>query len=77
MLDLALRATYRGEFRAKRATLQEAKEEATTGLEAARSRRARREDFERDKEALLEYYARLVPEDLDGLTSQQRRALYG
>ena len=25
---------------------------------------------------MLEYHARLVPEDLDGLTSEQRRALY-
>ena len=45
-------------------------------LEAARARRARREDFERDKEALLEYHARLVPDDLDGLTPEQTRTLY-
>jgi hypothetical protein len=38
--------------------------------------RARFESFERDKEALLEYHARLVPEDLDGLTPEQRRTLY-
>jgi hypothetical protein len=25
---------------------------------------------------LLEYHARLIPDDLDGLTSEQRRALY-
>jgi hypothetical protein len=31
------------------------------------------EDFERDKEALLEYHARLVPEDL---APEQRRTLY-
>ncbi len=43
---------------------------------AARSRRERLEDLERDKEALLEYHARLVPEDLDGLTSEQRQTLY-
>src|SRR5829696_5504373 len=49
---------------------------ATTGLEGARSRRSRLEDFERDKEALLEYHARLVPEDLDELTPEQRRTLY-
>jgi hypothetical protein len=45
-------------------------------LEAVRGRRGRLEDFKRDKEALLEYHARLVPEDLDGLTSEQRRTLY-
>ena len=61
---------------AKSAALQEAKEAATTGLKAPRSRWSRLEDFERDKEALLEYHARLVPEDLDGLTPEQRRTLY-
>ncbi len=61
---------------AKSAAFQEAKEAATTGSEAARSRRSRLEYFERDKEALLEYHARLVPEDLDGLTPEQRRTLY-
>jgi hypothetical protein len=40
------------------------------------TRRARYESFERDKEALLKYHARLVPEDLDGLTPEQRRTLY-
>jgi hypothetical protein len=58
------------------AALQENREAAKAGLEAARLRRSRREDFERDKEALLEYHARLVPEDLDGLASEQRRTLY-
>jgi DNA invertase Pin-like site-specific DNA recombinase len=64
------------EFRAKSAVLQEANEKATINLEAVRSRRARVEDFERDKEALLEYHARLIPEDLDGLTPEQRQTLY-
>lgn len=64
------------QFRAKRAALQEAKEDAATGLEAARSRRSRLEDFERDKEALLEYHARLVTEDPDSLTPEQRRGPY-
>ena len=61
---------------AKSAAFQEAKEAATSGSEAARSRRSRLEDFERDKEALLEYHARLAYEDLDGLTAEQRRILY-
>ena len=77
LLDLHLEGDISTEqFRAKRAALQEAKEYATTGLEGARSRRSRLEDFERDKEALLEYHARLVPEDLDELTPEQRRTLY-
>ncbi len=61
---------------AKSAAFQEAKEAATTGSEAARSRRSRLGDFDRDKEALLEYHARLVPEDLDVLTPEQRLTLY-
>ena len=77
LLDLRLEGDIRAEqFRAKSAALQEAREAATAGLEAARARRSRHEDFERDKQALLEYHARLVPEDLDNLTSEQRRELY-
>ncbi len=77
LLDLRLEGDITAEqFRAKSASLQEAREAATTGLQAARSRRSLREDFERDKEALLEYHTRLVPEGLDGLTPEQRRDLY-
>ena len=77
LLDLRLEGDITTErFRARSATLQEAKEAAAANLEAVRSRRASREDFERDKEALLEYHARLVPEDLDGLTPEQVRDLY-
>ena len=77
LLDLRLEGDITAEqFRAKSATLQEAREAATAGLEAARARRARREDFERDKEALIEYHTRLVPDDLDNLTSEQRSDLY-
>ncbi len=77
LLDLYLEGDIATEqFRAKSAVLQEAHEKATVNLEAVRSRRARVEDFERDKEALLEYHARLIPEDLDGLTPEQRQTLY-
>ena len=77
LLDLRLEGDIPAErFRARSVALQEAKEAATTNLQAARSRRSRREDFERNKEALLEYHASLVPEDLDGLTPEQRRTLY-
>jgi hypothetical protein len=77
LLDLRLEGDITAEqFRAKSGALQEAREAATASLEAARARRSRREDFKRDKEALLDYHARLVPEDLDNLTSEQRRNLY-
>jgi hypothetical protein len=70
LLDLCLEGDITAEqFRAKSTAFQE-------NREAARLRLSRREDFERDKEALLEYHARLVPVDLDGLASEQRRTLY-
>ena len=77
LLDLRLEGDITAEqFRAKSAAFQENREAAKAGLEAARLRRSRREDFERDKEALLEYHARLVPENLDSLASEQSRTLY-
>ena len=77
LLDLRLEGDITTEqFRARSDALRETKGAATAGLKAARARRSRREDFERDKEALLEYRARLVPEDLDGLSPEQRRTLY-
>jgi hypothetical protein len=45
----------------------------------AQASRCETVDSERNedlKEALLEYHARLVPEGLDGLASEQRRNLY-
>jgi len=77
LLDLRLEGDITTEqFRARSGALRETKEAATAGLEAARARRSRCEDFERDKAALLEYHARLVPKDLDHSTSEQRRDLY-
>ena len=77
LIDLHLEGDISTEqFREKRIALQETKEAGKADLEAARSRRARFESFERDKEALLEYHACLVPEDLDRLTPEQRRTLY-
>lgn len=70
LLDLCLEGDITAEqFCAKSTAFQE-------NREAARLRLSRREDFERDKEALLEYHARLVPEDLDRLAFEQRHTLY-
>ena len=77
LLDLRLEGDITAQqFREKSAALQEAKSAAAAGLEAARTRRERRGGFERDKRALLDFHARLIPEDLDGLTPEQRRDLY-
>jgi hypothetical protein len=54
LLDLHLEGDISTEqFREKCTTLHKAKEAAKANLKAARSRRARFESFERDKEALL------------------------
>ena len=72
LLGLRLEGDMTAErFRDKSAAL-ESRKVATAGLEAARSRRSRREEFERDKEVLLEYHACLVPENL---APEQRHAL--
>jgi site-specific DNA recombinase len=61
------------------AKLRELGEQRTTAereLDALRLRRVRLEDLERDKETLLEDYARMVPEALDELTGEERHQVY-
>ena len=45
-------------------------------LEDLNLRRSRLEDLERDKETLLKEYARMVPEELDELTGEERHQVY-
>ncbi len=56
--------------------LEETRKTAERGLEAARSRRERIEQLERDKDALLQWYAGLVPEALDALSPEGRHHVY-
>ena len=58
------------------AELKETQETAGRELEALRSRRKVLEDLERDKDALLEHYAQLVPSALDNLTALERHQVY-
>jgi site-specific DNA recombinase len=58
------------------ADLEETREAAERELEALRSRRKVLEELERDKDALLEHYARMVPAALDDLTAEERHQVY-
>ncbi len=64
------------ELRAKLAELEEIRETAERELQTLKHRQRHRAELERDKDAVLEYYARLTPEVLDGLTSEERHRFY-
>jgi hypothetical protein len=46
-------------------------------LKAIRGRKAALEELERDRDALLESYAGMVPDALDSLVPEDRRRVYG
>jgi site-specific DNA recombinase len=56
--------------------LEETRKTAERELEALRSRRERIEELERDKDALLESYAGMVPEALGSLSPEERHQVY-
>jgi len=58
------------------AELEETREVAERELETLRSRRKVLEKLEQDRDALLESYARMVPEELDRLTAAERNHVY-
>ena len=64
------------ELRAKLTTLEETRRMAQRELEALQSRKERFAELEHDRDALLEQYAGLVPEALDGLNAEDRHQLY-
>ncbi len=64
------------ELRAKLAALEETREAAKGELEVLRGRREEVEELERDRDALLESYAQMVPEGLDSYTAEDRRWAY-
>jgi site-specific DNA recombinase len=59
------------------AVLDETRATAERELEALQGRRKVVEELERDRDALLEYYAGMVPEALEKLTGEERRQVYG
>ena len=58
------------------AALEEARRTAERELESLRRHKERVEQMERDRDAVLDYYATLAPEALDSLTSEERHHLY-
>jgi site-specific DNA recombinase len=56
--------------------LEEARKTAERELRNLKSQQEFIEELERDKEALLDYYAALTPEALDALTAEERHQLY-
>jgi hypothetical protein len=56
--------------------LEETRRTTERELASARGYREALENLERDKEALLEHYARIAPEALDSLSSEERHNLY-
>jgi polyhydroxyalkanoate synthesis regulator phasin len=56
--------------------LEETRKTAQRELEALRGRRERIEEMERDRDALLDNYARMAPEALNELTPPERHQVY-
>ena len=59
------------------AELEETRMTAEEELAAIRGRKEILEELERDRDALLESYAKMTPEALDALTPEERRQVYG
>jgi site-specific DNA recombinase len=64
------------ELRSKLAILEETRDAARRELSTLKERRERIEHLEQDANALLEHYASMVPEALDGLTPEERHRIY-
>jgi site-specific DNA recombinase len=58
------------------AELEDTRQTAEEELQTLRSHREVLAQLERDKEALLKSYARMVPEELDRLTAEERHQVY-
>jgi site-specific DNA recombinase len=64
------------ELRAKLVALEETCKMAQQELEALAQRQEKLQELKRDKNALLESYARTVPEGLDALSPEERHRIY-
>jgi hypothetical protein len=64
------------ELRAKLAALEGTRESAKRELEALKSRKEEVEELQRDRDALLESYAGMVPEGLEEFGPEERRWVY-
>ena len=57
--------------------LEDTRRTAEKEVQAIKGRKEILEELERDRDALLGQYARMVPEALDALTPEERRQVYG
>ena len=64
------------ELRTKLKEAERTRERAQAELEALDRRRENIEELERDKDAVMESYASMVPEELDDLASEERHQIY-
>jgi DNA repair exonuclease SbcCD ATPase subunit len=64
------------ELRKKLGEIEETRKVAERELKRLRNLAAQITALEQDKEALLESYASMVPEDLDALSSEERHRVY-
>jgi len=64
------------ELRSKLEEVEQTREKAQAELEALNRHREKIEELARDKDAVIESYAGLVPEELDDLTSEERHRIY-
>ena len=64
------------ELRSKLDEAEQTRERAQAELEALNRRRENMEELERDKDAVMESYAGMVPEELDNLASEERHQIY-
>jgi site-specific DNA recombinase len=64
------------ELRTKLAALEETKQLARRELDGLQDKRERLQELERDKTALLEHYAGMVPDGLDELSPEERHRVY-
>jgi predicted transcriptional regulator len=62
--------------RVQSARAESSTETAEPELERLRSRQSRIRELERDREDLLESYARIIPEQLDALLPEERHRIY-
>ena len=64
------------ELRSKLDEAEHTREKVQAELEALDSHRENIEELERDKDAVMESYAGMVPKELDELTSEERHQIY-
>ena len=77
LLDLYLDEKLdKGRYESKVRDLNRATETAESELERLRNRQSRIRELERDRDALLESYATIIPEQLDALLPEERHRIY-